>query len=769
MPDPSASDTSSVRELLLRWTRAHTWGAIVAVLALVLMAIVQIAAFSAWRMGLADRNIPVAPVNAAVVVDEKNRDALVFSFVGIPAVSATKSINVNTDRVLGVSLSFDRIPEQTKLTLGWVGTRDRRKPSNLAVPLAASKEATSVYVPLRGHSEWRDSITQFAVMLASRPGSEAVTLSRIEFVDATPSSALSHASKRWFASPSFTKPPGSAERVIPLSALLAIAAAIAFGAIAWRRRNDALAWRDASFGALAAFALVALLLSAFRPEAFSLNAASVPWLLSAAAISFALFGQRFAKRARFELPSIAEIASILCAIGSLWFGHWPFAWVAITVVVALLAHRFLATFPYAKASLFFAPLLALGGFAQAIAAKQIVVADTALRDPSSLLANLIEQSGAVASTAIVLLLALLFSHASRRGKRDSVAAIALWFATLGTIACLIVLPADRILEISTGAIWILLPIVVAVFAWVMPSFLAPVGATTIAAVANNKTEHDLSDVVRQLFDGAAESFTQAIRGERPASAFAPLNRMKEIAPASFITRAAELNFALLGTNLVSVHDAYLALKTAPESALDDAQKSLVLAYANRTNDFDEVVARTRALPPTEHSLRLFARASVLRASESELEAARLAAIEALSSCPTPNNLAHEIAELHLLARDWEAARNALAGSSIALDSPAGQVYVSRLGFVATNGQRSYVEQIQRHATWNSTLAVAQVAMGELLLAEGNLPGARARFKLAKDGDITLWVAERRIKDIDAQLAKQSGNDVANHTAKVAVA
>ncbi|MGL4234320.1 MAG: hypothetical protein ACRCWJ_23410 [Casimicrobium sp.] len=747
--------TPGFRGVFFRWTRAHTFGAIVAALTLLLALAFQITFLSAWHLPLGNPTIALDAKNASVTVAKDNA-SFEFAFVGPPAVSATQAINLRADAVLGISLNFSQIPEKTTLTLGWVGSRDRRKPSNLAINLPASTTPQSIYVPLRGHSEWRDTVTQFAVALVSRPGNPSVVLSKTEFVSATPSAAVSHAWDRWFAPASFIKLQNVAERVLPLSALFAFAALIAFAFVAWRKRDDGVARRDGLLGALMVLVVLCVALSAFSRDAFQINEAAATWLLAAAAITVALFAPGAPLPAMFTRAFGVEVLALALAAGSIALGGWPFAWVALAVLTALLAHRFPNAFSRVTPLVFFAPMIALGAFAQAAYAKHIDVAGTTLRDPSSLLANLIQQSSAIAAIVALLLLATFFLTRMQRSQRNDVAGIVLWLVLLGTIATFVVLPAQRVLDYSTGATWIVLPILVATIAWLLPSFLAPVTASAAIDTANNKTERDLSQVVRQLFDGAAASFETAINSERPASALAPLNRMREIAPASLITQAAELNYALRGVKLDQVRDAYIALKNAPANELSESMKNLVLAYANRTNDYDEVVVRASAQQPaSEESSRLCARAQLLRAPLEDVEIARLAAIETLRACPKPNNLAHEIVELHLLNGEWEAAQAALAESSIVPQSVPGQVYVARLGFIATGGDKKYVEQINKLATWHGALGITQAAIGETLLATGNLAGARARFKLARDADLTLWAMERHMKDIDHALASAS--------------
>jgi hypothetical protein len=748
MSDTASPSFASLRSLFIPWTSAHTFGIVWALLALFVVWALQVTLLSGWHAGIAAPTIPLAPTNAAVSVDAKANNALSYSFVGPPAVSATQSINVRTDDVLGVSLSFDRIAPGTTLTLGWVGIRDRRKPSNLAVKLQPSATAQTIYVPLRGHSAWRDNITQFAVVLVAPPGSQAMTLNNPSFVAATPAAATSHALNTWFDSPSQLQSSAVAQRVLPISLLVALAALIAFAAIWFLKREAPLPRRSAMLSATMLFCVFAFVFALFASSAFALSEALLPWWLASAALFVACFGRYISFPPAIARMFPVEIVSLLIAAAAVVAGGLGFTWVVLAVLVAHVANRFSSMFDHARSLLFFAPAVAVGALVQAANAKHVELPGISMADPSASVASLFHQSAAFAAIAFVLLLAYAFwPRTTSRGTFPG-AGLTLWFVLIGTIGAFAFVLRGQDNAIATnGAAWILLPVLIATFAWLSPRFVSPV-ATAAEETKIERTEHDLSAVVRQLFDGSAASFDAVIQSDHPGGALAPLNRMKEIAPASTITRAAELRYALKNNKLESARAAYLALKQADTAALDESARTTLLEYANRSEDFGTVIALASTGVPTETNVRMLARAQLLQSAPENLETAQKAALATLESCPKPNALSHEIAELHLLNNDWQAAQRALVDSQITPQSLPGQIYVARLGFRAT-GQSSYVDQIQKFATWNNALGIAQMAMGELLLAQGNAQGARARFQLACKLDATLWVAERRIRDIDA--------------------
>ncbi len=734
-----------------RWGTAHTFGISLALAAIVFAIAIQVTILGGWHIASNTLTLPLVPINEAVA--QKRPDApLEYSFVGGPAVAATKTIAASADRALGVMLLLGPVAEKTTLTLGWVGIRDRRRPTNVAVPIPASENPQSLYIPLRGHSEWREDITQFAVALIAPPGTKSVTLGGAELIAATPMASLGHARARWFSDSATIMPQRLAERVIPLSAWFAFAALIAFAAIAWRFASSPRERRDAIICAALVLGGAAIAVSAWVPTAFAVNVATTTWIFAALSLTSACIRATFLGLEGNLGRNVHDAIPVVISFACVAFGGIIFSWVVIAVVAAILAKRFPLHFRKAQATLFFVPLIALGAFAQAVFAKHIAVPNTTLRDPSSLVANLVSQSGAIAGLVAIVTLAWLFLHRTQRAHQHGGFAIVLWLVVLGTLATFVVAPATEILSNSTGAFWIVMPSFVAAFAWVAPAFIAPVASTETVLPTQAKTEHDLSGAARELFDAAAGAFNATI-ASGSGSALASLNRMKQIAAASNVTLAAELHYALRGTSIESARSAYEALKRQPQSELSDEARGMVLAYANRSHDYSEVIARASALPPSADSTRLHARALLLSAPGAERENARLRAIDILESCPKPNELAHEIAELHMLGGDVALAQAALGSSGIALQSLPGQIYVARLGLIATHGGSTYVDQINRLATWNADLSIAQAAMGEVLLRQGNLAGARARFKLAVERDASLWAIERRLRDIDQALAE----------------
>lgn len=760
MSDPSSHTPLSLRDAIFRWSRDHTLGAVLAVFAIMIAAVAQISLVGGWHFGMEERKIPVAPFNAMVTAVPNEPDQLTYSFNGGPAVSATRTINIATDRVLGVRLTLNQIPASTRINLGWVGTRDRRRPTNLTVALPPSDGVRTIDIPLRGHNEWRDNVTQFAILFVAPAGTPPITLSHAEWTDATPATSIAHTLRRWSFADNIISVESSFVRVLPLIAFVSLAALLAYCALAWIRRDAPDRKRAGLVGALWTLLGFSAIFAVLAAPKLQLSAASGASLLAANAFAVALFGPRSQRLSKLFAGYAIDIGAIALAAAAVVVGGWQFAWGALAIAFALVARRFPMPVARLRATLFWLPLLALGGVTQATAAQRLSLPDIALRDPSNTLASLAVVSAPFLAALCAFVLCVFFLPQSARQARGTSAGLTSWFALLGTLASVAVV-ASR----STGSLnslwW--LPLAVCLTAWLLPALEARVASSAVAEPAHEKTEADLSAVVKQLFDGAAESFETAIAEGRTANALAPLNRMREIAPGSLRTRTAELNYALRGTKLETAAHAYRTLLSQPKELLATSvpqAHEFLLAYANRTGDLQTIIERLDREADNEAHARLLARAILLSASHEERESARLRAIEILRSIVKPNNLAHEIAELHLLGGEWQEAQRALAESSFTPQSLPGQIYVARLGLIATQGAQNYVEQIQKLATWNSDLELAQLAMGELLHREGKLGGARARLALVGKTDITLWAAQRRLLDIVAELkAKDAPNAI----------
>ncbi len=752
MSDETPTATPNYRDVLLRWSPSHTFGASIAAIALLLTLAVQISLLGSWYSTLAFDRIALGSAGNAVPVPNAPGEFL-YNFSGQAVVSATSpTLSVSANDVLGVEFSADTIPERAQLTLGWLNSRDRRKPNSVQIDLPASAKPKRVFVQLRGHPQWREQLSQIAIALAAPSGSESVTVSEARFIEATPLEALSLATRVWTSHSTQLRASQTSDRVLPLWVWFSLATLVAILTIAWFRRGEIVSRRASILGASIVFVVASFAVSLYAPRAFEIGQSTVAWWFAAAAVlaAFVLADSKAENPLRSEPKFV--IGLVVSLLATLALGQLQFAWLIAVIACLFVAKVFPNQFSKLQTLLFFAPVLAIGGAAQWLASHQFRAGDKTLVDPTTEISTALMSASAFPALGVVFLLGYSAWSSGVAASRTRGGALATWLALIGVVAmCAMQAPAVSVSS-STGAVWIVLPVLIALGGWLVPALLAPVeqGAPSVVPM---RTEADLSDAARRLFDGAAGSFDNALVSDRAGSALAPLNRLKQIAPDSLITRTAELRYALKNTELAAAADAYASLKHAAPERIPANAVEAILEYALRQGDFATVVERGRQLPVNEANARMIARAQLL--GQSDLSVARVDALQTLLAVEKPNTLAIEIAELHLLGDDWKAAQTALIDSGFSPQSIPGQIYVARLGMRAANVAQ-YADQIQKLATWHNTLGIAQVAMGELQLAQGNRAGARARFILAKTLDPALFTIERRLVDLSEAIdEKQS--------------
>jgi hypothetical protein len=771
MSDTQSDAFRTYKSLLLRWSGAHWKGAAIALVSILLAAVLQISLLSGWHFARSNDAIPLAPASPSVSAVPAGSSAggasgasFAYDFVGIPSVAATRTINVPTNSVLGVELNLDRVPQNVLLSLGWIGIRDRQKPTNLAVRLPASESPVRIYVPLRGHPQWRDSATQLAVALAAAPGSPTITVRDVAFVSATPSNALLHAWKSWTSSQTFVKSSAVGERVLPLVALLVIAAVIAFAIIAPLSRNNAVAKRDTLLGASIVLAVAALISLSAGIDLFKSAAAietTAGWWLVAISTVVLIVANAERNEPQTRLPSTLEWVALGLSIAAAALLGLSLAWFPAVVAVTIAVSRFPAVHARFYAAVYALPVIAVAAIAQAIAANVLTVPGVALVDPTASVMNSMFSIGGFAALPVIIALLYALWPSAEAPRRSSTVALLFWLTMIGFVAVFAVksaVAATLVMSpLASIALW--LAVAAMTIGWLSPRFKQAVATTSTQAVVE-RTEHDLSDAARQLFDAASDSVDAAFANNRSGTALAPLARMKELAPTSTRTRAAEIRYALQSGRPREAHDAYLSLRSKPVEQLDSAIIATLADYADATADFSATLEYVPHLTASEQNARRIARAQLLTAEHAN--SGIDLAVATLEQCPEPNNLAHEIVELHLLRDDWKAAQTALSKSAITPQSVSGAVYVARLGWRATGGQQSYVDQLQKLATWHNTLGTAQIGVGEVLQQQGNLAGARARFVVARNTDATLWAIERRVLDIDrATVRNESASEAAD--------
>jgi hypothetical protein len=741
-------------QIRARWSSGHSFGAVLAAFGLFVALIAQISVLSGWHLGTAPEMLRLVPANAVATADASvPAGAVRFEFLGGPAVAASRGLNIATDQVMALEFAVDRVPERAALTLGWTTTRDSRRPASLVIPLPASTGAKNFTVMLRGHPQWRDNATTLAVALVAPAGSGATTLSRVNVLHATPFSSALLAAQRWFGSGDLLTAPNSAQRVLPLALWFVVASLIAFAGIAWLKREQPGARADAIVGAVIVFAVAALVTAIASPYALNISEAAWAWIAATLAIIAtaspwkvtATIANRLSARNDLLAACVVSLAlaALACALGGI-----AVSWVVAIVALLLLGRVAPNALRRFTPVLLFAPVIAAGSIMQRFFPTQEWF--DGLRDPSTNLAGLVARAAGIPALGVAAFAAHRAWPSVATASRFSLSAgLATWYALIGTTLAMALPTITRESIVDTGAAWVILPLLACVALFLWPAFQTRTTAVS-ARVEEQKTETDLSDVVRSLFDAANSSFNHAIDTRQIGQALPPLKRMQEIAPASLVTHEANVRYALATRKFANGADSFALLKSKSIDTLSPDAIAAVAQYANDTEDYDTVLSHTPKLAPTEITTRVLAHAQLARADVNDIESARLAALATLSSHPDERTFAREIAELHLLADDWQSAQKAMALTGIDLQTLEGQIYVSRLGLRAA-GPHGYVKQINDNAMWHPDLGIAHAAVGELLLSQGNANGARARFLLAMRLDLGLWPIVARIKQLNAAL------------------
>lgn len=763
------------------WGPEHWKGAAIAVAALVFTLLLQITLLSSWHLGAPIDALALSPVNEGA----KNNSAgdLVYSFKGPLASAATGSINVPTEQMLAIAVHVNRVPDQTVMTVGWVSTRDLKRQASLSVRVPATNLPRVFTVTLRGNPQWIENTAQMALALNAPAGSSATTVSRVDVISATPLSSLMFAAREWFGDYGTLDTPANAQRVLPLTAWITLACALAFSAIAWTYRARPIERARSIVGSVITIVIVALFCAILAPTALTLSRASLAWIACALAVCVcaspwhALMAQipdevdpkvsEFFER--FDVPIAALLAFVLAAV-AIFFGGIGLSWIVVVVILLLVGRAKPELLKRFAPFLFFAPLV-VGGIALLPANPYTELRD-AFVDPSATFAGLVSRSAGAFALLVGALAAQRVWPAALTTPRFSLAAgLASWYALIGTLLALSLPTLAQQITASAGAVWVLLPLLACVALFVVPAFRT-ISTTARERVADAKTEHDLSAIVRSLFDGSLASFDQALVGERKGSALVPLNRMREIAPASLITQTAALRYGLALDDLPRAAEPYALLKSKPVEDLPQGGLTALVQYAHLTNEYAFVIEHAPNLDISVDQTRILAHAQLNGVADSDLESGRQSALKTLQSFTQSAEFAREIAELHLLADEWQLGQQALIASGIEITSLAGEIYVSRLGMRAA-GTSAYMKQVNENATWNPELGIAHAAMGDMMRIDGNAKGARARYVLACKLDGGLWALQPLIKMLDAQIAQientdhRSGENVDSQTAHTA--
>ncbi|TAG04666.1 MAG: hypothetical protein EAZ37_17030 [Burkholderiales bacterium] len=757
-PAPSVTPKLAWQSAFTTWSRARTLGALIATAALLLALCAQITLLSGWHLGQRVDKLALTVGNSVVVAASGDTR---FEFFGQPAVAVTV-VNLETKQINGLALSFDQIPPNTTLTLGWLSTDDLKRPVNIVVPLPTSPTPVTHQVLLRGHPQWRGSATRIALALGAPAASPAVTMTAPRIVSATPIAATALAAASWSGDAPLAAS-SVAERVLPLALWLSLAGVAAMLLIRWVARGNVSQRAEAIVGATVVLLAAAAIALVFSPFARQLTLASWGWILASLAIittapalrTVGPIAESIAHWSERRKDITFAAATIVFALVAVLWGGLALAWIIPVVLILLGSQRFPRQTSRLIPLLFVAPALLVAAIAQRFIGAPINA--DAIVDPSADFATMLARA-VVVPALVATLFAARQAWPSARGavRRNAAAGLAAWIALLGLVAACAVPSVSRSAIVGVGALWIVLPVAccVALYAW--PAFTSQASGEEVV-VESLKTEADLSNVVRSLFDGAASSFDHALSEGNTSSALAPMKRMQEIAPASLITHTAKLRYALASKTLAAGAAPYALLNAQPAQSLSPTQRAALVQYAHLTGDYDSVVRLAPMLDATIDTTRKLAHAQLFSGNTLQSATESIATLSAHAERAT---FAREIAELHLLRDDWRAAQLALAESGIELESLAGVTYVNRLALRATD-PAAYEKKINDTAMWHPDLGIAQAAVAELLQLRGNLAGARARLLLAIKLDGGLWPIAMRLADIERALnlrPGEGGND-----------
>lgn len=648
-----------------------------------------------------------------------------------PAVAQAGGLNLHAGKVLAIALSVPEGDGAARLALGWRVAEDSRRAASTGVQLAQGKAPREAMIALVGQPRWRGSVTQIALVL--EPGHpEPLTVAAASIVPANPMGGARLMMASWFGDrDALLAADGAAVRVLPLALWIAFIAVVSalLTALWWRRQPAA------------------------RAQALRLVAIIVAVL----ALLLTVLGNRWPGWTQAILGSVALAAALLLAGAPLVNWRLPLArWqiyvaalvlfaggaalspvvatIAIMPAIILVAASGWPTWMPAAASL----LALLPPLAIAAAAQRLITLPaffSPLVDPTGTLLTVANSASGLPGVAIGWIALHRLWPAPARSPRwaPGPGAAAVW-AVVGAV-CVLAIPRVAVLVNDGSAfIGLMLPALACLALTAAPRFQTV--ATTITEAepsSNGKTEADLSESALALLQGYADSLQHGIATQQVNVAHSALARMVTLAPRARITSLARLRLALAERNLVAAQAAAKDVSVHP--ILKEAEIEALFDLAHRLGEHHRVIELGSSVSRNLNNTRAIALARLLIAGPA-------AAIETLKEAANAQVaeagfLAQEIAELYLLANDVPAAQKALAESGIPFKSETGEAYVNRLGWRSA-GIDHFSEAIQRMATWHQKLAVAQAAMGELLMQQGNTDGANTRFRLAMQLDVRLW-------------------------------
>ena len=711
--------------------------------------IVQLGLLGALGTGNINTDLALEPVANSRAATMGDTTGLRFEPLRGPAVAQAKSLRLTASDALAVIINTQDVTTNMRLTLGWLSTQDIRRPVTTTVQLAANIDPQQSVLLLGGHPRWRETVTQVALALENAAPTNVPPGAFVARTELLPANAIGGAhllASAWFQHDgNILTPAESAIRLLPLALWLALicvsslvavallfrkkpeqraealrvcASALAVGAILLTVLANRWPGWTAPLGGGVAAALALLLLdrtiklplTTSQRVAVAILVAGISVLLTPLVAAVALMPGTMLLLAQWKQPNASQ----------------PNRWLRAAGLVALI------------------PALVLAAVAQGLIPAPSLLSP--LADPTKTLASVVTSAGGLPGLALGMLAMHQLWPAPAQSQRWSSGAVAaaVWALT-GAIAVLAI-PKIAVLA-GDGSTFIALffPALACLGLAVLPKLQTVARTVDETIVVEAKSEADLSAQALTLLESHAERVAATLSRREIGAARSALVQMERIAPAAHATALARLRVALVEGDLATAETAATQLESGV--ALTTVDHDALLELAHRSNLQPRVIELAPGASHTEGNVRALAVAQLLTHGPTP-------ALQTLTAWPNEHTFAREIAELYLLNDDLPATQRALVNTGIAMTDPAGQAYIARLGMRA-QGPEAHAKSINSIATWHPQLGAAQAAQAELLLRQGNMSGARARFLLAVKLDPVMWPLQFQLQRIDAASAPQT--------------
>ena len=737
--------------------RAPIVAALAAIALTTLLALLaQLGLLGALGWGNINTNLPLEGVSNARAATLGEATGLRFDPSRSPAVAQAKALGLVAGDALAVIIHTEDVTTNLRLTLGWLSTQDLRRPVTATTRLNANTDPQQNMLLLAGHPRWRETVTQVALALENTAASNVppgAFIARTEWLPANPVGGVRLLSAAWFQRDgNVLTPIESANRLLPLALWLALICATSLLAVAllFRKKPEPRAEALRVCASVLAVAAIVLTVLVNRWPGWTVPLGGG----MAAALALLLLDRSLALPVRRS----ERVAIAMAAAGISVLLTPLVAMVALVPgLLLLLAQVRLSSASAPNRGLRAAGLVALiPALLLAAVAQGLIPAPnllSPLTDPTKTLAMVVTSAGGLPGVALgMLAMHQLWPAPALSPRWSSVAVVAAVWALLGAV---LVLAVPKIAVLAGGGstfIALFLPLLACLALAVLPKLQTVARSVQETLTVEAKTEDDLSPQALALLDSHAERVAATLARREIGAAHSAMVQMTRIAPAAHATALARLRIALAESDLTTASSAATQLESAAVLTRADHDALLELAY--RTNLAQRVIELAPGASHTESNVRALAIAQLLTQGVAP-------ALQVLATWSDERTFAREIAELHLLNDDMRGTQQALVNSGIAMADTAGQAYIARLGMRA-QGPEAHAKSINSIATFHPQLAPAQAAHGELLLRQGNVAGARARFLLAVELDPKMWPLQLRLQTIDAARAAPPNEPLRSH-------